>query len=76
MSDEVILVIGASKFLMKPQEAFEVATILNSCSRITQKWANGGGLDVITEPTIDGALIAPMSAYYSIKLAENMKVSK
>ena len=73
MNDQVILVIGTSKFLMTNDEAFSVANVLNGCNRITQKWAKGGNVDIIGDPTIDAAYIVPMTAHLQIKLSANMK---
>lgn len=73
MNDQVILVVGTSKFLMTSDEAFAIATTLNGCNRITQKWAKGGNVDVIGEPVIDASYVVPVTAHLQIKLDTNMK---
>ena len=76
MQDQVILVVESAKFLMTPEEAFQVAEVLNSCSRISHKWVGGSNKEVIVEPSMDAAVVAPMTAYLIIKLAENAKEEK
>lgn len=74
MNDQVILVVGTSnKFLMRMDEAMEVCRILNSCSRITTKWASGGNKDVIAEPADDSSCVVPLTALRQITLEQNMK---
>ena len=74
MSDQVILVVGtSSKFLMRVDEAMEVCRILNSCNRITTKWASGGNKDVIAEPADDASYVVPFTALRQITLEQNMK---
>lgn len=73
MNDQVILVVGTSKFLMTSDEAFAIATTLNGCNRITTKWAKGGNVEVIGEPAIDASYVVPMTAHLQIKLNANMK---
>lgn len=74
MNDQVILVVGtSSKFLMRVDEAMEVCRILNSCSRITTKWASGGNKDVIAEPADDSSCVVPLTALRQITLEQNMK---
>ena len=73
MNDQVILVVGTSKFMLTPSEAFTIAAILNSCNRITTKWAKGGNVEVIADPAIDASYVVPMTAYLQIKINEAMK---
>ena len=38
MNDHVILNIGDKKFLLTPDEAFQIAHVLCGASRITKEW--------------------------------------
>lgn len=71
--DQVILIIGTSKFLISLEEALTVAKTLNACSQISSKWASGGNKAVIADPQIDAAHIAPMTAHFQLTLEQNMK---
>lgn len=76
MNDQVILVIGTSKFLMNLEEALSVASTLNSCNRIVNKWVSSGNKEVIGEPALDASSIVPMTAYLQITLENNAKEDK
>ena len=73
MNDQVILVIGTSKYLLNLEEAFDVCRTLNGASRITQTWLKSGNVEIIGEPEITSASVVPMTAHYQFKLENNMK---
>ena len=73
MNDQVLLVIESGKFLLSPEEAFQVAAVLNACSHITTKWAKGGSVPVIDKPNIQAAVIVPVTAHMQIAWDANAR---
>ena len=55
MSDEYILFVGESKFLLGLDEAMQIATVLNSSQRIGTEWlkdVSSGRNHVVKQPDI------------------------
>ena len=78
MSDEFILFVGDSKFLLGLNEAMQIASILNSSQRIGTEWLNGvsssGRNNVVKQPDISSAFVAPMTALFRMELDTNQKL--
>lgn len=73
MNDQVILVVGTNKFLMRNDEAMELCRVLNNCNRITTKWSTGGNKEVIGDPADDASYVVPLTAYRRLILETNAK---
>ena len=74
MNYQVLLVIESGKFLLSPEEAFQIAAVLNACSHITSKWAKGSGsLAVVGKPNIQSAVIVPVTAHMQLEWDANEK---
>jgi len=77
MSDEFILFVGDSKFLLGLNEAMQIASILNSSQRIGTEWLNDvsqGRNNVVKQPDISSAFVAPMTALFRMELDTNQKL--
>lgn len=77
MSEEFILFVGESKFLLGLNEAMQIATVLNSSQRIGTEWLNGvssGRNNVVKQPDISSAFVAPMTAIFRMELDTNQKL--
>jgi hypothetical protein len=77
MSDEFILFVGDSKFLLGLNEAMQVASILNSSQRIGTEWLNGvssGRNNVVKQPDVSSAMVSPMTALFRMELDANQKL--
>jgi hypothetical protein len=77
MSEEFILFVGDSKFLLGLNEAMQVASILNSSQRIGTEWISGissGRNNVVKQPDVSSAFVAPMTAIFRMELDANQKL--
>ena len=77
MSDEFILFVGDSKFLLGLNEAMQIATVLNSAQRIGNDWIKDvprGRNHVVKQPDISSAFVAPMTAIFRMELDANQKL--
>ena len=77
MSDEFILFVGDTKFLLSLNEAMQVASILNSSQRIGMEWlkdVSSGRNNVVKQPDISSAFVAPMTALFRMELDANQKL--
>ena len=73
MNDQVLLIVESGKFLLSPEEAFQIAAILNACSHITSKWAKGGSLSVVGKPNIQAAVVVPITAHMQLEWDANAR---
>ena len=77
MSEEYILFVGESKFLLGLNEAMQIASILNSSQRIGTEWitaVSSGRNNVVKQPDISSAFVAPMTAIFRMELDTNQKL--
>ena len=77
MSDEYILFVGESKFLLGLDEAMQIATVLNSSQRIGTEWLKdvpSGRNHVVKQPDVSSAMVAPMTAIFRMELDTNQKL--
>ena len=77
MADEYILFVGESKFLLGLDEAMQIATVLNSSQRIGTEWlkdVSSGRNNVVKQPDISSAFVAPMTAIFRMELDANQKL--
>jgi hypothetical protein len=77
MSDEFILFVGDSKFLLGLNEAVQIASMLNSAQRISQEWLKdvpNGQNHVVRQPSVESAMVAPMTALLRMELDTNQKL--
>ena len=77
MSEEFILFVGESKFLLGLDEAMQIATVLNSSQRIGTEWLKdvpSGRNHVVKQPDISSAFVAPMTAIFRMELDANQKL--
>jgi hypothetical protein len=77
MSEEFILFVGDSKFLLGLNEAMQIATVLNSSQRIGTEWiasVSSGRSHVVKQPDISSAFVAPMTAIFRMELDTNQKL--
>ncbi len=77
MSEEYILFVGDSKFLLGLNEAMQIASILNSSQRIGTEWiasVSNGRNNVVKQPDISSAFVAPMTAIFRMELDTNQKL--
>jgi hypothetical protein len=77
MSEEFILCIGDSKFLLSLDEAMQIATALNSAQYIGTEWLNGvtnGRNHVVKRPNYQSAVVSPMTAIFRMELDANQKL--
>ena len=77
MSDEYILFVGESKFLLGLDEAMQIATVLNSSQRIGTEWlkdVSSGRNHVVKKPDISSAFVSPMTALFRMELDTNQKL--
>ena len=77
MSEEYILFVGESKFLLGLNEAMQIASILNSSQRIGSEWitaVSSGRNHVVKQPDISSAFVAPMTAIFRMELDTNQKL--
>lgn len=71
-----ILHIGDRKFLLRLDEALEVAAILNSATRVEEDWIKdvpNGRRHVFKSPAISAAFVTPMTAHLRLEIDTNMK---
>ena len=77
MSDEFILFVGDTKFLLSLNEAMQVASILNSSQRIGMEWlkdVSSGRNHVVKQPDVSSAMVSPMTALFRMELDANQKL--
>ena len=77
MSDEFILFVGDTKFLLSLNEAMQVASILNSSQRIGMEWlkdVSSGRNHVVKQPDVSSAMVSPMTALFRMELDTNQKL--
>jgi hypothetical protein len=77
MSNEFILFVGDSKFLLSLDEAMQIATVLNSSQRIGNDWIKdvpSGRNHVVKQPDISSAFVSPMTALFRMELDTNQKL--
>ena len=76
MSNEYILFVGESKFLLGLDEAMQIATVLNSSQRIGTDWIKdvpSGRNHVVKQPNVESAHIVPMTAIFRMELETNQR---
>jgi hypothetical protein len=76
MSDEFILCIGDSRFLLGLDEAMQVALMLNSAQTVGTEWLKDvpqGRNHVIKRPHFQSAVVAPMTAIFRMELETNQR---
>ena len=77
MSEEYILFVGDSKFLLGLDEAMQIATVLNSSQRIGTEWFKdvpSGRNHVVKQPDVSSAFVSPMTAIFRMELDTNQKL--
>lgn len=77
MSEEFILFVGDSKFLLSLDEAMQIATVLNSSQRIGTEWLKdvpSGRNHVVKQPDVSSAFVSPMTAIFRMELDTNQKL--
>jgi len=77
MSDEFILFVGDSKFLLDLNEAMQIATVLNSAQLVGNDWIKdvpSGRNHVVKQPDVSAAFVAPMTAIFRMELDTNQKL--
>ena len=77
MSEEFILFVGDSKFLLDLNEAMQIASVLNSAQRIGNDWIKdvpSGRNHVVKQPDISSAFVSPMTAIFRMELDTNQKL--
>lgn len=77
MSDEYILFVGESKFLLGLDEAMQIASVLNSAQRVGTEWLKdvpSGRNHVVKQPDISSAFVSPMTAIFRMELDANQKL--
>ena len=77
MSEEFILFVGDTKFLLGLNEAMQVASILNSSQRIGMEWlkdVSSGRNHVVKQPDVSSAMVSPMTALFRMELDANQKL--
>ena len=77
MSDEFVLCIGDSKFLLGLDEAMQIASLLNASQTIGTEWlkdVSSGRNNVVKQPDISSAFVAPMTAIFRMELDTNQKL--
>ena len=77
MSEEYILFVGDSKFLLGLNEAMQIASVLNSAQRVGTDWIKdvpSGRNNVVKQPDISSAFVAPMTAIFRMELDANQKL--
>jgi hypothetical protein len=77
MSDEFILFVGDTKFLLGLNEAMQIASVLNSAQRIGNDWIKGvpsGRNHVVKSPDVSAAFVSPMTALFRMELDTNQKL--
>jgi len=77
MSEEFILFVGDTKFLLGVNEAMQVASILNASQRIGTEWLKdvpSGRNNVVKQPSVESAMVAPMTAIFRMELDTNQKL--
>ena len=77
MSEEFILFVGDTKFLLSLNEAMQVASILNSSQRIGNDWIKdvpSGRNHVVKQPDVSSAMVSPMTALFRMELDANQKL--
>lgn len=73
MNDHVILCVGDKKFVMTPDEAFNIANVLNGCTCITTAYLAGGSKCVYGKPELDAAYIVPLNGPLQLELETNTR---
>jgi len=76
MSDEFVLCIGDSKFLLGLDEAMQVALVLNSAQTIGTDWIKdvpSGRNHAVKRPNLTSAVVAPMTAIFRMELETNQR---
>jgi hypothetical protein len=77
MSEEFILFVGESKFLLGLNEAMQIATMLNSAQRVGTEWLKDvpqGRNYIVKQPDISSAFVSPMTAIFRMELDTNQKL--
>ncbi len=77
MSDEFILFVGESKFLLGLNEAMQIATMLNSAQRVGTEWLKDvpqGRNHIVKQPDVSSAFVSPMTAIFRMELDTNQKL--
>jgi hypothetical protein len=77
MSEEFILFVGDSKFLLGLNEAMQIATVLNSAQRIGTEWLKdvpSGRNHVVKSPDVSSSFVSPMTALFRMELDTNQKL--
>jgi hypothetical protein len=77
MGDQVMLMIGDTKFLLSIDEAMGIAKTLNSASVVERAWIKDVDSDkshVIKPPSFKAACVVPMTAILQIEIDSNMKL--
>jgi hypothetical protein len=77
MDEEFILFVGDTKFLLGLNEAMQVASVLNSAQRIGTEWLKdvpSGRNHVIKQPSLESAMVSPMTAIFRMELETNKRL--
>lgn len=77
MDEEFILFVGDAKFLLGLNEAMQVASVLNSAQRISTEWLKdvpSGQNHIVRQPSVESAMVAPMTAIFRMELDTNQKL--
>ena len=77
MSEEFILFVGESKFLLGLNEAMQIATMLNSAQRVGTEWLKDvpvGRNHIVKQPDVSSAFVSPMTAIFRMELDTNQKL--
>lgn len=75
MDDNLILHIGAIKFLLTPEEALTICNTLNSANRVETIWIKGLDSEksnVIKPPGFE-TWVTPMTTILHMEITQNMK---
>ena len=78
MNDTVILHIGERRFLVTPEEAMQVCSLLCASSRLSKEWISrdNGSAWLITEPDVQAACITPFTAVLQLECDANRKLKE
>lgn len=78
MNDQVVLHIGDRRFLVSPDEAFNICNILCGASRITREWISreNNSAWMVSEPDIQSAVITPFTTHMMLDCDANRRAKE
>ena len=78
MDDTVILHIGERRFLVTPDEAMQVCSLLCAASRLNKEWVSrdNNSAWIIAEPDIQSACITPFTTVMQLECDANRKAKE